>query len=68
MHALEDVVDVLQRLDRDRRLDLFVGGELTGADIQLSFVSEAANARGVLAPYPELMRHMKAMQARPAAA
>jgi len=46
--------------------DFFVGGELTGADIQLSFVSEAANARGVLAPYPELMRHMKAMQARPA--
>lgn len=46
--------------------DFFVGEGLTGADIQLSFVSEAAAGRGVLAPYPELTRHMKAMQARPA--
>ncbi len=46
--------------------DFFVGDALTGADIQLSFVSEAANARGDLGPYPELTRHMKAMQARPA--
>ncbi len=44
----------------------FVGDGLTGADIQLSFVSEAAASRGTLAPYPELTRHMLAMQARPA--
>ena len=44
----------------------FVGDGLTGADIQLSFTSEAAAARGALEPYPELTRHMKAMQARPA--
>lgn len=46
--------------------EFFVGDSLTGADIQLSFTSEAANGRGVLQPYPELTRHMKAMQARPA--
>ncbi len=46
--------------------DFFVGDNLTGADIQLSFTSEAANGRGVLAAYPVLTRHMKAMQARPA--
>jgi len=46
--------------------DFFVGDSLTGADIQLSFTSEAANGRGALAAYPELMRHMQAMQARPA--
>lgn len=49
-----------------RGRDYFVGSSLTGADIQLSFTSEAANARGALAAYPELSRHMKAMQARPA--
>lgn len=43
-----------------------VGDSLTGADIQISFTSEAAHARGALAPYPELTRHMHAMQARPA--
>ncbi|BCW87189.1 hypothetical protein sos41_03160 [Alphaproteobacteria bacterium SO-S41] len=46
--------------------DFFVGDSLTGADIQLSFTSEAAGGRGVLKDYPELARHMKAMQARPA--
>lgn len=46
--------------------DFFVGDSLTGADIQLSFTSEAANGSGALAPYPELARHLKAMQARPA--
>ena len=49
-----------------RGRDYFVGNSLTGADIQLSFTSEAANGRGALAAYPELSRHMKAMQARPA--
>lgn len=49
-----------------RGRDFFVGEALTGADIQLSFVSEAAAGRGVLTPYPELTRHMQAMQSRPA--
>jgi glutathione S-transferase len=42
----------------------FVGNELTGADIQLLFVLEAAGAR--LEPYKNLMRYRAAMQARPA--
>jgi glutathione S-transferase len=46
--------------------EFFIGDSLTGVDIQMSFVSEAANQRGVLTPYPELTRHMRAMQARTA--
>ncbi len=44
--------------------DYFVGNELTGADIQLLFVLEAAGAR--LEPYPSLMAYRKRMQGRPA--
>jgi glutathione S-transferase len=46
--------------------DYFVGDSITGADIQLSFVSEAANGRGVLSAYPNIARHLTAMQKRPA--
>jgi glutathione S-transferase len=42
----------------------FVGDTLTGADIQLLFVLEAAGAR--LEPYKNLMRYRDAMHARPA--
>jgi glutathione S-transferase len=42
----------------------FVGNELTGADIQLLFVLEAAGAR--LEPYPALVKYRAAMQDRPA--
>ncbi|MBV8977956.1 MAG: glutathione S-transferase family protein [Alphaproteobacteria bacterium] len=44
--------------------DFFVGKDLTGADIQLLFVLEAAGAR--LEPYAHLMRYRARMQARPA--
>ena len=44
--------------------NFFVGNELTGADIQLLFVLEAAGAR--LEPYPELVKYRAAMHARPA--
>jgi glutathione S-transferase len=44
--------------------NFFVGNELTGADIMLSFVVEAAGAR--LDPYPGLVKYRTAMQARPA--
>ncbi len=44
--------------------DFFVGKELTGADIQLLFVLEAAGAR--LEPYPNLVKYRARMQARPA--
>jgi glutathione S-transferase len=44
--------------------DFFVGSDLTGADIQLLFVCEAAGAR--LEPYPGLAAYRARMQARPA--
>lgn len=43
-----------------------LGDELTGADIQISFVIEAAAARGLLAQYPNLARYAERIQARPA--
>jgi len=42
----------------------FVGDDLTGADIQLLFVLEAAGSR--LAPYPGLVAYRDRMHARPA--
>ena len=42
----------------------FVGNDLTGADIQLLFVLEAAGAR--LDPYPNLVKYRARMQDRPA--
>jgi glutathione S-transferase len=44
--------------------DFFVGQELTGADVQLLFVLEAAGAR--LDPYPGLVKYRARMHARPA--
>lgn len=44
--------------------EFFVGNDLTGADIQLLFVLEAAGAR--LEPYPNLMKYRARMQERPA--
>ena len=44
--------------------DFFVGKDLTGADVQLLFVLEAAGAR--LEPYPGLTKYRARMQARPA--
>jgi len=44
--------------------DFFVGNELTGADIQLLFVLEAAGSR--LEPYPALAAYRDRMHARPA--
>ncbi len=45
----------------------FVGDEFSGADIQLSFVAEAAAARGGLdASRPRLMNYLERIHARPA--
>ena len=46
--------------------DFLVGKGLTGADIQIVFVLEAANASGLLANHPLLRNYLDAMQARPA--
>jgi glutathione S-transferase len=45
----------------------FAGDEFTGADIQMSFVAEAAQARGGLdAKRPKLMAYLERIHARPA--
>ena len=44
----------------------FVGHDLTGADIQVTFVLEAADASGLLKNYPALVGYLGRMQARPA--
>jgi glutathione S-transferase len=44
----------------------FVGAGLTGADIQILFVLEAAAGSGALAAYPHLASFVERMQARPA--
>jgi glutathione S-transferase len=43
-----------------------VGNTLTGADIQMTFVLEAANSSGLLKDYPVLTKYLEHMQARPA--
>lgn len=44
----------------------FLGDALSGADVQLSFVVEAAKARGLLASYPRLTAFADRIHARPA--
>ena len=46
--------------------DYLVGKGLTGADVQLVFVLEAADASGLLKDYPALRHYLDAMQVRPA--
>ena len=43
-----------------------VGNELTGADIQMSFVGEVAGSRGYRDRYPAMAAWVKRLQARPA--
>ncbi|HEY3812794.1 MAG TPA: glutathione S-transferase [Caulobacteraceae bacterium] len=46
--------------------DYLVGARLSGADIQISFILEAADARGRLKDLPNAARYLSAMQSRPA--
>jgi glutathione S-transferase len=46
--------------------EFFVGKEFTAADVQMSFVLEAAQAGGRLKDYPNLFAYLERMQARPA--
>jgi glutathione S-transferase len=46
--------------------DWLVGGDLTGADIQMSFVGEVATALGQSAQYPNIKAWVDRFQARPA--
>ena len=43
-----------------------VGNELTGADLQMSYVGEAAGSRGNRERYPNIVAWVKRFQARPA--
>ena len=44
--------------------DFIVGNSLTGADIQIAFVLEVAEARGVLNDFPALKSYLTRLQAR----
>jgi glutathione S-transferase len=44
----------------------FAGNEFSAADIQMSFVVEAANTRGILKERPKLQAYLKSIHARPA--
>ena len=46
--------------------DYFVGNAFTAADVQMTFVVEAAAASGRVAAYPNLAAYLQRMQARPA--
>ena len=46
--------------------EFFVGANLTGADIMMSFPLEAARARGILDDYPALSNYVAQIQQRPA--
>jgi glutathione S-transferase len=46
--------------------DYLVAGRFTAADVQNTFVLEAARAGGRLSDYPNLVRYLAAMQAREA--
>jgi glutathione S-transferase len=59
---IENVLSYMERGIQGR--DFFVGSDLTGADIQLLFVLEAAGTR--LAPFPALAAYRDRMHARPA--
>jgi len=46
--------------------NFLVGNDLTGADIQIVFVLEAASSSGLLKDYPALEKYLAGMQARAA--
>jgi glutathione S-transferase len=46
--------------------DWLMGKDLTGADIQMSFVGEVARAMGQMDKYPNIKRWVETFQARPA--
>lgn len=48
------------------RRDYLVGDELSGADVQMSFIGEVAGAFGRLPSYPNLAAWIGRLQARPA--
>jgi glutathione S-transferase len=52
--------------DAVKEREFLVGNSLTGADIQIAFVLEAAQASGLLKAHPALEKYLAGLQARPA--
>jgi glutathione S-transferase len=48
------------------QVDYLLGDELSGADIQMSFIGEFARRQGLLTDYPHLLAWIERLQARPA--
>lgn len=48
------------------QVDFLLGDELSGADIQMSFIGEIARKQGLLAQYPHIEAWIDRFQARPA--
>jgi glutathione S-transferase len=46
--------------------EYLIGGDLTGADVQMSFVGEVGRAFGRLTPFPNLAAWVERLHARPA--
>ncbi|WP_277961301.1 glutathione S-transferase [Pseudomonas sp. RIT-To-2] len=62
-----EVANYLGYLDQALGLTPYlVGDELSGADIQMSFIGEVAKAQGKLPAYPNLAAWVQRFQARPA--
>lgn len=62
-----ELANYLGYLDNSLSLTPYLlGDELSGADIQMSFIAEIAKAQGLLAPYPNLAAWLERFQARPA--
>lgn len=63
----KEIQIILEHMDNTLGTRAYLAGdELTGADINNSFVLEGANMRGRLDIYPNAKRYLEALQTRPA--
>lgn len=67
-YIMPQIVQHLKYMESElAKRDWFAGDEITGADFQVTFVLEAASARGGLGDkYPKLNAYLKRVHARPA--
>ncbi len=61
---IEKHLSYIESALKDR--DYLVGKDLSGADVQITFVLEAADAGGRLKDHPVLAKYLERMHARPA--
>jgi glutathione S-transferase len=63
----EEIANHLGHLERALAgHEFIVGGDFTGADVQITFVAEMATLLGQIAPYPNLRAYLTRMHTRPA--